>query len=217
MVPRVLDPKMPRDVGALAQRQRIVEAMVDSCAEKTYAATTIADIVSRASISRTTFYKRFADKRECFDAAVDYCIEQIRVVAAAAHTTADPPAQAVPKATAAILGLMVERPSLARVVAGEAVTVEPAVVDRYRRLMIPAVEAVWDAAGVARDGHMDPRLAFGRAQLLVFNEIAAGRPERLAELLPEIVYLAMAPFAGHEEALEQARRATDRPPASAER
>jgi len=208
---------MPRDVGALAQRQRIVEAMVDSCAEKTYAATTIADIVSRASISRTTFYKRFADKRECFDAAVDYCIEQIRVVAAAAHTTADPPAQAVPKATAAILGLMVERPSLARVVAGEAVTVEPAVVDRYRRLMIPAVEAVWDAAGVARDGHMDPRLAFGRAQLLVFNEIAAGRPERLAELLPEIVYLAMAPFAGHEEALEQARRATDRPPASAER
>jgi hypothetical protein len=42
---------------------------------------------------------------------------------------------------------------------------------------------------------------------LVFHEVAAGRAERLPTLLPDIVYLAIAPFAGHEEALRQARLA----------
>ena len=60
--------------------------MIESCAEKTYAATTIADIVASARISRTTFYKHFADKRECFDAAIDYCIGELEGVAASAHS-----------------------------------------------------------------------------------------------------------------------------------
>ncbi len=91
IVRSVLEPTVPIDIGALSQRQRIIEAMIDSCAEKTYAATTIADIVRRASISRTTFYKRFAGKRECFDAALDWCIDELRTAAANAHSSADPP------------------------------------------------------------------------------------------------------------------------------
>src|SRR4249919_64194 len=62
IVPGVLDPTIPIDIGEQSQRQRIIDAMIESCAEKTYAATTIADIVKRASISRTTFYKRFPNK-----------------------------------------------------------------------------------------------------------------------------------------------------------
>jgi hypothetical protein len=50
-------------------------------------------------------------------------------------------------------------------------------------------------------------VAFGRAQLLVFHEVAAGRAERLPALAPNIVYLAIAPFAGHDEGLRQARLA----------
>ncbi|MBK5219992.1 MAG: helix-turn-helix transcriptional regulator [Thermoleophilia bacterium] len=177
--------------------------MVKSCAEKTYAGTTISDIVARASISRTTFYKHFTGKRACFDAAVYACVEEIRSVAREAHTSADPPADAVPKATAAILERMAAKPNLAQLLSGDAVAVEPAVVDRYRRLLIPAVSGLWDAAGEPRRPQMDPGLAFGRAQLLVFNQIAAGRSAQLPDLLPELVYLAVAPFAGHDEALKQ--------------
>ena len=64
--------------------------MIESCAEKTYAATTITDIVARAHISRTTFYKHFDDKRACFDAAIDYCIGEMQEVAAAAHSARRP-------------------------------------------------------------------------------------------------------------------------------
>lgn len=179
--------------------------MVRTCAEKSYSGTTITDIVARAAISRTTFYKHFPDKRACFDAAIDACIGEIGSVARGAYAPSDPPVEAVPKATVAILELMAAKPALAQILAGDAVAVEPAVVDRYRRLLIPALAALWDAAGEPRRPHMSPDLAFGRAQILIFNQIAAGRTAQLPELLPEIVYLAVAPFAGHAEALEQVR------------
>jgi AcrR family transcriptional regulator len=201
----VLDPTVPLDLGALSQRQRIMDAMVDSCAEKTYAATTIADIVSRAHISRTTFYKRFDGKRECFDAALEWAIEEVRRAAAGSRAAYDPPAQAVRKAAAAILELLAAKPALAQLVVGEAVAVQPTVARRYRELLIPALEELWRDAGQSRRSRSDPRSSFGRAQVLIYNEILAGRTAELPELLPEIVYIALLPFAGHEEALREAR------------
>jgi AcrR family transcriptional regulator len=202
-----LAPTVPVDIGTTSQRRRIVEAMITSCAEKTYAATTISDIVSRARISRTTFYKHFTDKRACFDATVEFCIHELRQGAAAAHSPDDPPSAAVRRATAATLRLMADRPALAQLLAGDAVSVDPTVVKRYRKLLIPALEGLWDQSGTATGCHIDPQLAFGRAQLLVFNQIAFGHSDQLPALFPDLVYLAVAPFAGHDEALEQARLA----------
>jgi hypothetical protein len=113
----------------------------------------------------------------------------------------------VRKAAAAMLDLMAKRPALAHLVMGEAVSVKPAVTARYRKLLIPALEDLWDAAGEPRRSHTDPRLAFGRAQVSIFNQIAAGHTRDLPDLLPEIVYIALLPFAGHDEALKQARLA----------
>jgi AcrR family transcriptional regulator len=200
-----LDPSIPIDVGARTQRQRIIEAMLASCAEKTYAATTIADIVSRASISRTTFYKRFAGKRECFDATLDWCIEQLTAAARESHSPDDSPPEAVRKGAAAALTVLASKPALAQLVSGEAVAVEPNVVERYRKLLIPALENLWSAAGESRNAENDPEVSFGQAQVLIYNQVIAGRTEQLPELLPELVYIALLPFAGHEEALEQAR------------
>jgi hypothetical protein len=90
---------------------------------------------------------------------------------------------------------------------GEAVSVEPGVVDRYRKLLIPALEKLWAGSGELHRGRTDPRLAFGRAQVLIYNQITAGEVERLPELLPEIVYIALLPFSGHEQALREARLA----------
>jgi AcrR family transcriptional regulator len=186
------------------QRRRIVAAMVAGCAEKSYTATTIGDVVAAARISRTTFYREFDDKRACFDAALEHCIEEVWAAAAGACSPQEPPPQAVRNATAAVLDLLAERPELAHLMVGEAVAVEPAVVERYRDLVVPAVSGLWDGG---EDGptRLDPWLAFGRAQLLILARVTAGEGERLPELLPEIVYLAVAPFAGHDAAIEEAR------------
>ncbi|HSS32866.1 MAG TPA: TetR/AcrR family transcriptional regulator [Solirubrobacterales bacterium] len=210
-LPNILNPTVPADIGVQSQRQRIIDAMIVCCAEKTYAGTTISDVVRSASISRTTFYKRFPDKRTCFDAALDHGIELATAAAASTRSSDDSPAEAVRKAAAAVLELLAKRPELARLLATEAVAVDPAVSARYRALLLPVIEGLWNGDG--GQGKMSPGLAFGRVQLLVFSQVAAGRTDHLPDLQPEIVYLALAPFAGHEEAVRQARPAyADSPP-----
>jgi AcrR family transcriptional regulator len=203
----VLRPTTPPDIARRSQRQRIVDGMVESCAEKTYAATTITDIVARAHISRTTFYKHFEDKRGCFDAAIGYCIGSLQEVAATAHSPTDPPGDAARKAATAVVEALAAKPGLAQLLTGDALAVEPQVIERYRRATIPALEALWSENGDRPAAHTDPRLAFGQAQVLILNQIATGKPDQLLELLPEIVYLTVSPYGGHEEALRQSRRA----------
>lgn len=181
--------------------------MVAACAEKTYAGTTIADVVSRASVSRTTFYKLFNGKRDCFDAAATRCIDRIAETVAAAAAGHDSPAEATRHGVVAMLELIAVEPELALVLSGDVVGVDPGLVERYAAFTVPALEGIWEREGLPPPKHLSPGLAFGRAQLLVFHEVAAGHPERLPALVPDIVYLAIAPFAGHDEALRQARLA----------
>ena len=190
-----------------SQRRRILEAMVTSCAEKTYAGTTIADVVSRATVSRTTFYKLFNDKRDCFDAAADLCVDRIAATVAAAAAGHESPAEATRRGAAAMLELLAGEPELALVLSGDAVGVDPGLVERYSDFTVPALEGLWERDGMPPPKHLSPGLACGRAQLLIFHQVTAGHPERLPSLLPDIVYLAIAPFAGHDEALRQARAA----------
>jgi AcrR family transcriptional regulator len=206
----VLEPTLPVDLSAQQQRRKIVEAMIASVAEKTYAGTTISDIVGRAAVSRTTFYKRFGDKRACFDAALRQCVETLRETASGAIGADDPPPLAVHKATAATLELLATEPGLAHLVIGEAVNVEPAAFGRYRNDLIPRIHALWEAKGERSEPHSDPHLALGRAQVLIFNKISAGTVAELPRLLPELVYLILLPFGGHAVALEQSRLAQAR-------
>ena len=94
------------------------------------------------------------------------------------------------QATAAILARMAAKPAMAQLLTGDAVSVDPGVVVRYRKVLIPALEGLWEGAGLPTTSYIDPGLAFSRAQLLVFNQTAAGRPDDLLVLLPDIVYLA---------------------------
>jgi hypothetical protein len=108
-----------------------------------------------------------------------------------------------------VLEAMAARPGLAQVLTGDAMAVDPGAVERYRRATVPALEALWSRNGNGATAHTDPRLAFGQAQVLILNQIASGRLGRLPDLLPEIVYLTVSPYGGHEEALKQSRLARD--------
>jgi AcrR family transcriptional regulator len=56
---------------ALHQRARLQGAMVAAVAQNGYAGTTLKQLVSLAGVSRTTFYKHFVDKEQCFLATYD--------------------------------------------------------------------------------------------------------------------------------------------------
>ena len=49
------------------------------------------------------------------------------------------------------------------------------------------------------------RVIVGGVSALMFNEAAGGRASDLPKLLPEMMYLAVTPYLGHERGLEAMR------------
>jgi AcrR family transcriptional regulator len=69
--------KSVREELRASQRGRLICAIADSVAANGYAATSVADIIALAGVSRKTFYEHFADKEACFLAAYDSGAEAI--------------------------------------------------------------------------------------------------------------------------------------------
>jgi AcrR family transcriptional regulator len=67
--------RLTREAVIESQRGRLLFAIAQVVAEKGYAATTVADIVDRASVSRSTFYEQFPDKEACFLAMFNFGVE----------------------------------------------------------------------------------------------------------------------------------------------
>jgi AcrR family transcriptional regulator len=62
--------------------RQLLQGMARCVSEKGYGATTIADVVREARVSKSTFYAHFADKEECYvalySAAVDNVLDAMR-------------------------------------------------------------------------------------------------------------------------------------------
>jgi AcrR family transcriptional regulator len=202
----VLTPSIPWDIGARTQQQRIFAAMAKSCAEKTFSGTTIADIVGHASISRATFYKHFPNKRECFYATVEAFLRELQRDAAVARSTSDGShSDSVRKVVTAIVERLDAEPDRAKLLLVEAIVVDPEIVRRYRKLVLRALKPRQKTARETDRVCTDPEMAFGSAMVLVAGHLGSGQTKGLVSLLPELIYIALLPYAGQDMALAQAR------------
>jgi AcrR family transcriptional regulator len=62
---------LPQEVVVMSQRGRLLEGIVAAVAVKGYVATSVADVIAHAGVSRATFYTQFSDKETCFLAAYE--------------------------------------------------------------------------------------------------------------------------------------------------
>jgi AcrR family transcriptional regulator len=62
---------LPPELVARNQRERLVAAMAEVCAEGGYAAATVAEVVRHAGVSTASFYRQFKDRRECMLASFE--------------------------------------------------------------------------------------------------------------------------------------------------
>jgi AcrR family transcriptional regulator len=99
---------------AQAHRRRLVAGMAAAAAEKGYAATTIADVVSRAKVSRRTFYEHFADKEACFVAAYEAASEILMGVVEQAAAAEDRWDERIAASMSAYLHVLGTDPDLTR-------------------------------------------------------------------------------------------------------
>jgi len=203
----VLATTLAPDAGLRAREAKVIKAMAAVCAERTYAATSITEVVRRAGISSRTFYKLFAGKRACFDATLAAFAAELEsaVEVARADAGEDSWLAEVRASIAAILAVSAAKPDFAKLAFVESIGVDPNLIEHYRGALAAAL-----MRRPTPPGDRPPpgtRAAFGRAQLLIADQITSGRAAELPELLPDLVYIALSPFTGPEEALRQAQAA----------
>jgi AcrR family transcriptional regulator len=68
-------PGAPRETVARNQRERLFAAMVASTSTEGYRATSVADLIALAGVSRATFYEHFKSKADCFRAVVEELLQ----------------------------------------------------------------------------------------------------------------------------------------------
>jgi AcrR family transcriptional regulator len=56
---------LPPELVERNQRERLIAAMAEVCAERGYAESSVAEVAKRAGVSTASFYRQFKDRREC--------------------------------------------------------------------------------------------------------------------------------------------------------
>lgn len=107
------------DLVARNQRERLIAAMAEVCAKKSYAEVSVAEVVALAGVSTATFYKRFDGKRECLAAAHEELFGRLLEEVDAACAGASAGEQGLRLAIRTALALLAADPQTARLLTVE--------------------------------------------------------------------------------------------------
>ena len=202
---------LPREFVTHNQRERLVAGLAEALAENGYAGTTIAHVTRYAAVSRRTFYEHFASKDECFVAAYDTVMAQLRERVGQAFEQEEEWPRAVRAGIGAMLRFLAAEPNFARLCMVEPLVAGPVVVERYDS----AVQSFVPCFQSGREGRSPEVLSrlsptteealVGGMMSLISRRIIAGKTAELEELLPDLVEFALTPYLGSEEAAGVAR------------
>ncbi len=209
---------MPAAYAVRSQRERLREAMVRVAAAKGYEATTVADVLEFAGVSRATFDELFEDKDDCFLEAYDAIIDVL-----VAHVTSAFEAgggEPWPERIAAGLGALVELLSIesdiARLAMVEVTAAGDGARERYRVALGRFTPFLEEGRTYSdQGGELPPdtaRFAIGGVASILFDEIRAGRGPDLKRVLPDLVFAVLMPYLGSEAAEEEMRRVSGATP-----
>jgi AcrR family transcriptional regulator len=163
---------IPADVVARNQRERLIAAVAEVCAERGYAQASVAEVAKRAGVSSLTFYKQFVGKESCMLAAhrqlSGRLLEEVDRIAEAEDSGARTTIRTV-------LALFAADPPSARLLTVEILAAGPEGVKRHDAM----VEAFAERLGT------DWVRAAGMLAL-VGKRVVAGEAEHLPELEDEL-------------------------------
>lgn len=200
--------RLPREMIARSQRERLLDAAVRCVAEKGYAATTVGDLTRLAGVSRTTFYEQFQDKEECCLAALDRAADDLISRVTAAFEGEERWPDRVRAGLATLLDTLAGDPAVARLALVGVGAAGPAAQRRQRSLiqrLTPLFEEGREfVPGARRLPANTSRMAVGGVAGLIADEVIAGRTSDLRLLQPDAVFAALTPYLGPAVAAKEA-------------
>ena len=200
--------RMSRAEVVASQRDRMVRAMAEAAAEKGYANTVVADVVSRAGVSRKTFYEHFARKEDCFLAAYEACVDGLR---ARLTETLDPDLPAAEQGRRmldAYLEALAAEPRVAKTYLVEVYAAGPeasarrrAVLGEFAALLRTLHERLRDeGVAISELRPIDYEMLVGSIVTTVATRVATGEGAQLPELAPDLLRFLMRALDAEEQA-----------------
>jgi AcrR family transcriptional regulator len=187
-----------------SQRERLLAAIVAEAAANGYRATTITEMVKRASVSTRDFYELFDGKEDCFLAALDVVRDHLEDLLKAAAAEEDDWPHEVVAGLRAALEFFAAEPDLARFCLVESASATPRIAVRFREAVLDCAPAI--ARGRAELADADSLLPetedaiVGGMVSMATRSITAGESKGLPDLLPDFVDFALTPYLGAEAA-----------------
>ena len=184
------------------ERKRILDAMVETVAERGYAGTEIDEVIARAQVSRQDFNALFTGKEDCFVAMIsDNTLQLVRAVESAWQPDTSWP-ERVRLGLNAFVGALVTDPTRTRITMVESGTAGPAAAQEVRagyQRFVPYFDAGRDQVSFDLPAPTADAIVGGIA-LTVQRQVAEGDIPGLWALLPDLVYFALVPYLGHRRA-----------------
>jgi AcrR family transcriptional regulator len=202
---------LPRAQVMEIQRGRMIAAAVNTVQDIGYARTTVAELISRARISRKTFYEVFADREDCFLAAFEHALSEASRLATEAYESESCWREGTRVALARLLVFMEQEPRLARLLIVDSLASGPKVLARRRQALDDLAKVVDRGRPTNELGSYPPSLMaagiVGGALAVLHSHLLQGRRQRPADLLAPLMSMIVLPYLG----ARAARRELDRP------
>jgi AcrR family transcriptional regulator len=193
-----------------SRRDALLTAMIRVVGRKGYDATSVADVIAEAGTSRTTFYKNFDDKHDCFLAAYERMVEQVFDTIVSECNGEQPWISRVRRGLETLVEIFALEPELARTAVVE-VAAAGADARRLHWDAINRFRGYMEAGREIEPGKELPEqisvMAVGAVSGLIFDELIAGRAEHLRELMPDLLFAMLVPYIGPTAAADEMRRA----------
>ncbi len=198
---------LPAELVRAIQRERLLAAMIKTVTEIGYNTLTVQNVLTRAGISRPTFYEQFEDKEDCFLAAFDNSAARIRdrIAGAVAGNGGGWRGQ-LRSGIAELLRFIAEEPEEARLVIVEARASSPAGLRRRDELLDHFATCIDDLVREDLDEAPSAIAAagiVGGIESVLYARLQKDETEELDALLPSLMYFAVLAYAGHDAAGEE--------------
>ncbi len=187
---------------------RILAAMAEVASERGAGSVTVAHVVSRAGVSRRTFYDLFADREECFLTAFDEAIGRVGVLVLDAYRRPGAWRERIRAGLWAALVWLDEEPATARLCVVEALAAGPRVLERRAVLLRALVAAVDEGRGdVPKRATQPPPLTaegvVGAVLSVIHTRLLERGEKPLTGLLGELMSVIVLPYLGQAAAQKE--------------
>jgi AcrR family transcriptional regulator len=189
---------------ARQQRVRLMGAMLDAVGEQGYIATSVADVLTRAGISRRTFYEHFSDKEDCYLQACDHVAGVLTEAVGRALADHRRWQDSMRAGLDLFLRSVAENPRFARAMLVEVLAVGPAGFARRDSWLLPFQQFFEVARSLAPAEAAIPETVaetlVGGILETITARVVRDEADRVPELLDPLMFWGLVPFMGPVEA-----------------